>query len=72
MEKLDHAAQAAGITREHALQNIVNTVAQAQGQQRSVDQSTGMHFSTSWWLYAKARAAKLAHGCAGARPTAQC
>jgi hypothetical protein len=47
MEKLDQAAQAADITREQALQNIVNTVAQAQGQQSSSGQSTGMQSGTA-------------------------
>ena len=39
MEDLDQAAQAAETTREQAVQNIVNTVAQAQGQQSSSGQS---------------------------------
>ena len=40
MEDLDQAAQAADITRDQAVQNIVNTVAQVQGQQSSSGQST--------------------------------
>jgi phage-related protein len=39
MEDLDQAAQAAETTREQAVQNIMNTVAQAQGQQSSSGQS---------------------------------
>lgn len=41
MQDLDQAAQAAGITRDQVVQNIVNTVAQVQGQQSSSGQSTG-------------------------------
>jgi hypothetical protein len=41
MKDLDQAAQAAGITRDQVVQNIVNTVAHVQGQQRSSSQSTG-------------------------------
>ena len=41
MKDVDQAAQAAGVTRDQAVQNIVNTVAQGQGQQSSSGQSTG-------------------------------
>ncbi len=41
MQDLDQAAQAAGITRDQVVQNIVNTVALVQGQQSSSGQSTG-------------------------------
>lgn len=47
MEKLDQAAQAADIPREQAVQNIVNTVAQTQGQQSSSGQPTGTQSGTS-------------------------
>jgi hypothetical protein len=40
LEELDQAAQVDGITREQVVQNIVNTVAQAQSQQSSSDQAT--------------------------------
>lgn len=40
MKDLDQAAQAAEATREQVVQNIVNTVAQAQGQPSSSEQST--------------------------------
>ena len=47
MEELDQAAKAADITRDQAVQNIVNTVAQAQSQQSSSDQSTGTQSGTA-------------------------
>lgn len=40
MEDLDKAAQVENLSREQTVQNIVNTVAQAQGQQSSSDQSS--------------------------------
>lgn len=39
LEDLDKAAQVDNLTREQTVQNIVKTVAQAQGQQSSSDQS---------------------------------
>jgi len=49
MKDLGQAAQAAGITRDQAMQNIVNTVAQVQGQQSSSGQSTGTQSGSAWW-----------------------
>lgn len=39
LEDLDKAAQVDNLSREQTVQNIVNTVAQAQGQQSSSEQS---------------------------------
>jgi hypothetical protein len=41
MKDIDQAAQAAGVTRDQVVQNIVNTFTQVQGQQSSSGQSTG-------------------------------
>jgi hypothetical protein len=41
MKDIDQAAQAAGVTRDQVVQNIVNTFAHMQGQQSSSGQSTG-------------------------------
>jgi hypothetical protein len=41
MKDIDQAAQAAGITRDQVVQNIVNTFTHVQGQQSGSGQPTG-------------------------------